>query len=315
MASLACCSSALGAPKNDKTLKEALHKNLQNYLTDRASIEHISTLSMNITFRGSKEEITDAVGTTEYGAGRPVTPDSLFQIGSNTKAFTSAILLRLEADKVLSIDDTVGKWLPQYPAWKKVTIRQLLDMTSGIPNYSDAPAWEHDYNDKPYRVFTPEDLVAYVYPKIGTPGAKWAYSNTNFILGQMIIEKASRSHSYKTEVDRLITGNRLKDTFYEPDIYPAFVNRRLVSGYYVNTDGETLKKLLGTDTKKYSLGWTQGAGGIISNPKGFDRWVRALFEGDVLQPAQKKELGSLVSIPDAVKIDKTSKEYPRAFGL
>jgi D-alanyl-D-alanine carboxypeptidase len=93
------------------------------------------------------------------------------------------------------------------------------------------------------------------------------------------------------------------------------VNRRLVSGYYVNTDGETLKKLLGTDTKKYSLGWTQGAGGIISNPKGFDRWVRALFEGDVLQPAQKKELGSLVSIPDAVKIDKTSKEYPRAFGL
>lgn len=93
---------------------------------------------MNITFRGSKEEITDAVGTTEYGGGRPVTPDSLFQIGSNTKAFTSAILLRLEADKVLSIDDTVGKWLPQYPAWKKVTIRRLLDMTSGIPNYSDA---------------------------------------------------------------------------------------------------------------------------------------------------------------------------------
>ena len=74
-------------------------------------------------------------------------------------------------------------------------------------------------------------------------------------------------------------------------------------------------KLLGTDTKNYSLGWTQGAGGIISNPKGFDRWVRALFEGDVLKPKQRKELESLVSIPDAVKIDKTSDEYPEAFGL
>jgi D-alanyl-D-alanine carboxypeptidase len=197
-----------------------------------------------------------------------------------------------------------------------VKIRQLLDMTSGILGYNLTPAWQHDYNDNPYRTFTPEELVAYVYPQIGTPGKAWAYSNTNYILGQMIIEKASWSHSYKAEVDRLIADNCLQDTFYEPDFYPAFVNRRLVSGYYVDTDdGDALGKLLGTDTKNYSLGWTQGAGGIISNPKGFDRWVRALFEGDVLKPAQRKELESLVSISDAMKIDKTSTKYPKAFGL
>jgi D-alanyl-D-alanine carboxypeptidase len=318
-ASLAFCSNALAAPNDDTALKEALHKDLQTYLTDRGSVEHISTLSMNITFRGSKEEIADAVGTTEYGGGQPVTPDNLFQIGSNTKAFTAAILLRLEADKVLSIDDTVGKWLPQYaPKWGKVTIRQLLDMTSGIPTYDGTTAWNDDYEDNPYRVFTPEELIAYVYPQAGipTPGKAWAYSNTNFILGEMIIEKASWSHSYKAEVDRLIADNCLKDTFYEPDFYPAFVNRRLVSGYFVNTDPSGgLTKLLGTDTKNYSLGWAQGAGGMISNPTDFNRWVRALFEGDVLKPAQKKELESLVSIPDAVKIDKTSQEYPEAFGL
>lgn len=314
-ASLAVCSSALGASPDDKTLKEALHKDLQDYLTDRSSSEHISTLSMNITFRGSKEEIADAVGATEYGGDKPVTPDSLFQIGSNTKAFTSAILLRLEADGVLSIEDTVGKWLPQYPAWSKVTIRELLSMTSGIPTYDGTPAWNTDYEDNPYLKFSAEDLVAYVYPKIGTPGAKFGYSNTNYILGQMIIEKASWSHCYKAEVDRLIVENHLQDTFYEPDFYPAFVNRRLVSGYYVNTDDVGLEKLLGTDTKNYSLGWTQGAGGIIGTPKDLTRWIRGLFEGDVLQSAQKKELESLVSIPDGVKIDKTSEEYPEGFGL
>jgi D-alanyl-D-alanine carboxypeptidase len=319
-AALASGSGALAGPRDDQgsqsdqALKEALHQDLAKYLCDRSSIEHISTLSLDITFRGSEEEIRDAVGTTEYGGGKAVTPDSLFQIGSNTKVFTSVILLRLEAEGVLSIDDNLGKWLPQYPAWSNVKIRQLLNMTSGIPTYDLTPAWNKDYDDNPYRKSTPEELVAYVYPAIKT-NPKWEYSNTGYILAQMIIDKASWSHSYKAEVDRLIVENHLHDTYYESDFYPSFVNRRLVSGYYVNTDDVGLEKLLGTDTKNYSLGWAQGAGGIISNPKDLSRWVRALFEGDVLQAQQKEELESLVSIPDAVKIPMTSEKHPLAFGL
>jgi D-alanyl-D-alanine carboxypeptidase len=321
MATLAAGNIALAnshddqSSKDEECLREALHKDLAAYLSDRSSIEHISTLSLNITFRGSKEEISEAVGTTEFGGGEPVTPHSLFQIGSNTKVFTSVILLRLEAEGVLSIEDTLGKWLPQYPAWKKVRIRQLLNMTSGIPTYDLTPGWNKDYDDNPYRKFTPEDLVAYVYPTIKTHNPGWEYSNTGYILAQMIIDKASRSHCYEAEVDRLIAENHLHDTFYESDFYPSFINRRVVSGYYVNTDDVGLEKLLGTDTKNYSLGWAQGAGGIVSDPKDLSRWVRALFEGDVLQPQQKEELESLVSIPEAVKIAATSEKYPLAFGL
>ncbi|MGC2403139.1 MAG: serine hydrolase domain-containing protein [Acidobacteriaceae bacterium] len=314
-ASLVVCGSALAAPHDDQALEEALHKDLQDYLTTRSSIEHISTLSMSITFRGSKEGIIDAVGTTQYGGGKPVTPENLFQIGSNTKVFTAAVLLRLEAEGVLCLDDTLGKWLPQYPAWSKVTIHELLNMTSGIPTYDLTPAWNTDYEDNPYRKSTLEDLVAYVYPTIKTPGARFEYSNTGYILVQMIIDKASGSHSYKAELDRLIEEVRLHDTFYEAYFYPSFVNRRLVSGYYVNTDDDGLSKLLGTDTKNYSLGWTQAAGGLISNPRDLTRWIRELFEGDVLPPQQKKELESLVSIPDAIKIPETSEQYPQGFGL
>jgi D-alanyl-D-alanine carboxypeptidase len=303
------------AAKDDQPLKAALHKNLTDYLSERSSIEHISTLSLTVTFRGSNVRITDAVGTTQYGGGTPVTPDNLFQIGSNNKAFTSVILLQLEAAGVLFIDDNLGKWLPQYPAWSKVTIRQLLNMTSGIPTYDLTPAWNKDYDDNPYRKFTTEDLVAYVYPSIETENPKWVYSNTGYILAEMIIDKASPSHSYRAEVDRLIADNHLHDTFYESDFYPSFVNRRLVSGYYANTDDVGLEKLLGTDTKNYSLGWAQGAGGMISNPTDVAHWVRVLYEGDVLPPQQKDELESLVSIPDAVKIPVTSEKYPFAFGL
>jgi D-alanyl-D-alanine carboxypeptidase len=308
-------SSALGATPDHQTLRNALHKDLKDYLAARSSIEHISTLSMTITFRGESDDISDAVGTTEYGGDQRVTLENVFQIGSNTKSFTSALILRLEAEGVLSIDDTLGKWLPQYPAWSKVTIRQLLDMTSGIPTYDGTAEWGADYENNPYRKFTAEQLVAYVYPTIKTPGAAFEYSNTGYILAQMIIEKASWCHSYKAELDQLIANTDLHNTFYEPDFYPAAVKRQLVSGYYVNTDDKGLEKLLGSDTKDYSLGWTQAAGGIIATPRDLTKWVRALFEGEVLQPKQKQELKSLVAIPGAEPIEKTSSEHPAAFGL
>jgi D-alanyl-D-alanine carboxypeptidase len=301
--------------QNNKALEDALRKDLQNYLDARSKIEHISTLSLTVSFRCDHDEINTAVGTTKYQGGDSVTPSNVFQIGSNTKAFTSVILLKLEAERILSIDDKVGKWLPEYPKWKDVKIRQLLDMTSGIPNYSDNPAWGRDYSDDPYIQSTPEQLVAYVYPEIKTPGAKFEYSNTGYILAQLIIDRASRWHSYQAELDRLIEDTDLRDTFYEPYFYPSAVTRRLVAGYYVNTDDTDLTKLLGTDTSGYSLGWTQAAGGMISTPHDLAKWARALFEGDVLPAEQRRELMSLVSVRTGQPIEHTSDSDPAGFGL
>jgi D-alanyl-D-alanine carboxypeptidase len=312
----ASCGSLFAAsPQHkDRALEDALDQDLKNFLSTRSSIEHISTLSMTVTFRGDPKPINLVVGTTQYGGGQPVTPSNLFQIGSDTKSFTSTLILQLEAAGALSIEDTLGKWLPQYPAWETVTIHQLLNMTSGIPTYDNTPAWAADYSEDPYIKSTLADLVGYVYPNINQPG-HYEYSNTGYILLEMIIKKASWWHDYKGELDELIAENNLHETFYEPYFYPAAVARRLVSGYEVNTDDQSLEKLWGMDTSGFSLGWTQADGGILSTPQDVAKWVRALFEGEVLPPKQKKELMSLVAIPGGEPIRVTSAKNPQGFGL
>lgn len=309
---VACGNSAV----NDMQLQRELHKDLTDYLRSRASVEHISTISLTVSFRDRSQDISDSAGTTTYGGSVAVSPANVFHIGSNTKAFTAVAILRLEAAGVLSINDTVGKWLPQYPKWSKVTIRELLDMTSGIPNYSAMPKWEADYSANPMIKFTPEQLVGYVYPKLETtPGTAWDYCNTGYILAQMIVDKASPSKNFEADLDGIIHRQGLTDTFYQPYFYPTSVTRRLVSGYFVNTDDPGLAKIRGQDISGFSLGWTQAAGGMIGTPEDLAKWVRALFEGKVLPQKQLRELESLVAIPSGEPISQTSLSQPQAFGL
>jgi D-alanyl-D-alanine carboxypeptidase len=314
-AALASCSSgttALPPNSNAVALKVALQTDVNNFLSARAAITHISTVALDVNLRG-QAPIDVSSGTTTYGGSTPVTPANLFQIGSNTKAFTAAAILQLEAAGKLSIHDTVGKWLPQYPEWSSVTIESLLNMTSGIPGYDNLPTFETAFAQTPDRHWTLPELVAFSQGQPLEPG--WLYSNTNYILAEMIVEQAGNDDYTNQLYRRFFIPLGLQDTYYYADSYPATVVDRLVSGYFYNAALTPFSAFLGEDIKADSLSWAQGAGGILSSLANVSTWVRALYEGSMLAPAQRQELLSIVSDNTGQPIASTSPADPLGFGL
>ena len=314
ISAVAGCAQANLAPQT--SLTDALAQDLNGYVASRGAAEHISAVSLSFSPHGQPSTIDVAAGTTTFGGSTPVTPANLFQIGSNTKAFTAVILLQLEAENKLNINQTVGFWLPQYPSWKDVTIKQLLSMTGGIATYDNSPAFERDYSSAPSAFYSAPQLIAYVSQSTPLqPG--WVYSNTGYELAQLIIEKAT-GNPYATEVqNRLIGPLGLHSTYYDAHIYPASVQGQMVSGYFDNSGpgNEGLAPLLGRDQKPLSISWAQAAGGIVSSPADMTRWVRALYQGSVLAAPQRSELESLVSQATGAPIAQVSASEPRGFGL
>jgi D-alanyl-D-alanine carboxypeptidase len=305
------------AQSGDAALTLSLQKALNTYVATRAEPEHISAASLCISLKGAEKNINLAAGTTKYpNAGEKVTPADLFQIGSITKSFTSVAMLHLATAAKLRIEDNLSKWLQQYPAWKDVTIHQLLDMTSPIPGYDNQASIAKIMGDDPKNRFTPQELVASVYPHNGKPDPGWTYSNTNYILAQMIIEKAG-GRPYADVLRGLFDQVGLKNTYYEQNRYPASITDRMVSGYFFNHGpaDEPLAPLLGQDVKNDSVSWMQGAGGIVSSMQDVSRWARALYEGPLLADKQRSELMTVVSDKTGEPIDGPSKDHPSSFGL
>ncbi len=299
---------------NGRSLRVSLRAELARYLSTRRVAEHISAVSLAVSFRGQTPSINLAVGSTRYQGGRPISLNSLWEVGSNTKAFTGVMLLQLEAEGKLSINDTLGKWLPQYPAWRGVTIKQLLNMTSGIPDALALPAFLRTYAAAPNQVFSAKRLVHYA---AGLPlKTGWNYSNTNYVLAQMIIERVTRD-SYADQLrKRIASPLGLHNLFSSTTRYARSVTARLPAGYYY-IGPQTLPEMssqFAKDQSRYPVAAT-ASGGIVSSPADLAKWGRALFTGRELPRKQQRELESLVSMRTGKPIKKTTSADPAGFGL
>lgn len=290
--------------------QKTLHGILQKYLNERGKIERITAASVVIYKGPNSPVVTAAAGTA--------TPANLFQIGSNTKAFTSTLVMQLEAQGKLNIDEPIGKWLPQYPAWKRLTLHHLLDMTAGLDTYDNTPEWQRDYARSPHRFFTAQELIAYSY-RNGKPKVLhgWNYSNTGYLLTQLVLERVTGKAYGDLLRERIFTPLGLRDTYYDPHMLPAPAQNRLVNGYFYSDDSDNanLKPIYDTNVKPYSLSWAQAAGAIVSTPTDVARWVRVLYAGSLLPAKQHAEMQERVSLRTGKAVARTSSADPRTFGL
>jgi D-alanyl-D-alanine carboxypeptidase len=312
----------------EQTQVERVQAALDAWLAARAPIEKVTGIAAYISFGVTGPAIEAFAGKVGRDPnGSSVDQDTLYQMGSTSKSFTVAVILQLEAQGRLSIDNTLGKWLPEYPAWKDVTIRRLLNMTSGIPNYSETEWISQVWANEPMRALTLKELADAAYPKPTNelPVSKgYHYSNTNYVLAGIIAEKASRM-SFRDLVHQLvIEPYGLTSTFYETSIYPKSVIKRLSHGHFENEAcAEYQPKckdtwnapIIGRDMRNDSVSWMQSAGGGISNARDVDRWMRAVFGGKVVPAKQQEEWTQLVSMKTGEPIATISVDDPGGFAL
>ncbi|MGV9850232.1 serine hydrolase domain-containing protein [Streptomyces sp. NPDC003442] len=298
------------AERTAPTVAESLRSDLRKYLDAHGTKDHFSALSLRVTYADQRPDISVSAGTTRYGGGGQVPGDAMWQIGSNTKAFTSVLLLQLEAEGKLSLHDKLGEWLPRYPAWRDVTIGQLLSMTSGIPSYTEQSAFLEDFDADPSTRFTAERLVSYAEGRPLGP-AKYAYSNTNYLLAQMIVERASHDSYSDRLTERIIEPLGLHDTCLPAECRPDTASR-MPTPYSVQS-------ILPTHVNKalppLGLSWAQGAGGLVSSLKDVTTWDKALYGGRLLPAAQQRELESLISMKTSKPITTVTAGDPLGFGL
>jgi len=148
--------------------------------------------------------------------GQAITADMVFGIASNSKLFVSVALLKLAENNVLSLDDPLSQWLPSYPNVNpNITIRQLLNHTSGISDPIFVSPWMDTITNNPTRIFTPQEVLSWLGAPLFNAGTSYGYSNVNYILAGMVAESATGNHISQVIREEILNPLNLDSTFYD----------------------------------------------------------------------------------------------------
>ncbi|MBM7439911.1 serine hydrolase [Streptomyces sp. HB132] len=235
------------------------------------------------------------VGTARRGTARPMPQNGRFRIGSATKTFTAAVVLQLVGEGRMSLDDTVEQWLPDVVRGSgQITVRQLLQHTSGIPDVRpEIPALNSaaGYRAERGRTYTPQDLVrlAMRNPLPASLDRDWSYSNTNYVLAAMIVQEVT-GRSWAQEVNaRIIRPLKLEDTS-APGASASIPGAHARSYAAFGTDNSI-------DVTILNSSMAIGSGSLISTTHDLNRFYTALLGGRLLAPAQLDEMTATVPAP------------------
>jgi CubicO group peptidase (beta-lactamase class C family) len=224
--------------------------------------------------RGDEIIYRGARGMASIELKVPLSADHSFRIGSVTKQFAAAGLLKLIDGGKVGLDDPLSKFLPDYPNGANITVRQLLDHTSGVKSYTGIAG----VMDGPIRQdLSTAALVATFkdQPVDFAPGAGWAYNNSGYVLVGAVIEAASGKPWYAHLTESVLAPNGLKHTVYGAD--DALI-AGMTRGYTVR-DGQIAPAAFLSMTQPHA------AGALVSTVDDLHRWNRALHGGKLLSAA------------------------------
>jgi D-alanyl-D-alanine carboxypeptidase len=241
---------------------------------------------------------TGSLGMADVAEKRKVRDSTPFAIASVTKTFTSALVLRYVDEGLLDLDDRIARWLPDWPNAKKITVRMLLNHTSGIPDFFQNPKFDAALNKSKKKTWTVEDVLAgYVRPGVVfAPGKGWSYSNTNYVLLGLIAEKIGGAPWHELVHRELTDPLGLASTFVqavdEPPAAPARAYR-VVAG---NSGWSMVARTDGTDVVPFTSVVTAAgsAGAMASTTADLARWAKALYGGSLLSKQTRKEMLTFV---------------------
>ncbi len=264
-----------------------------------------------VFLRTPQGEFTATYGTTLLGAKSPPSADTHFRIASNTKTMTAAMTMQLAQESKLSLDDRVSKYLPGVPNGDKITIAELLEMRSGLYNYTNAPEVSASLDRDPTKVWSPDELlaIAFAHPPNFPPGTAFEYSNTNYALLGLIIEKVDGRPLAQAMQDRLFgplglqntilpanSVNTIPDPYSHGYLYGSASVALMGSPPYTPEVKAAARAgtLLPKDYTDVNHSFATAAGGAISTAKDIATWIQALVAGRVLNAAsQRRWLDSL----------------------
>ncbi|QWG70298.1 class A beta-lactamase-related serine hydrolase (plasmid) [Bacillus mycoides] len=267
---------------------------------DRNSVKQAVRDTLQLGFPGVLVKTSEGGKTWSYAAGvanlsskKPMKTDFRFRIGSVTKTFTATVVLQLAEENSLNLDDSIEKWLPgviQGNGYddKQITIRQLLNHTSGIAEYTRSKGFNLMDTKKSYRA---EELVkmGISMPPDFAPGKSWSYSNTGYVLLGILIETVT-GNSYAEEIEnRIIEPLELSNTFLpgNSSVIPGTKHAR----GYIQLDGASEPK----DVTYYNPSMGSSAGDMISTADDLNKFFSYLLGGKLLKEQQLKQM--LTTVP------------------
>ncbi|MFI9787653.1 serine hydrolase domain-containing protein [Kitasatospora sp. NPDC051984] len=241
---------------------------------------------------GRSRTYTAGVGDLATGSKVPV--DGQIRAGSNTKAFTAVVVLQLVAEGKIGLDTDVDTYLPGLLRGdgidgRNITVRQLLQHTSGLPDYLDAPALA-DFVPIQYRYFEPRELLdgALAQKALFAPGADWMYSNTNYLVAGLLIQKVT-GRPYGEEVTkRVIDRIGLRHT-YVPATGETALREPHPHAYLAAEPGVPRFDYTEMDS---SMAWSAGA--VVSTDTDLNTFYSALLTGRLLPADQLAQMRTTV---------------------